>query len=451
MRLRLFLAGLFVCAASRALMATEPAVYDLATCIRAALKTSPDLMAIAADLAGARARLSEAQAGRFGRSEYTQVVGLVNEARGDPVFSPDGKNDVFSGLGPFTRIDLDINIPLWTFGKLSAALRAGQQALEGERARREVKRAEVVLRTKQLYYGLLLAEQLSEVLRDMLDTMDKAVATTQERLDAGSSAVSELDLLKLKTGRAKFAKGVLVVEASTRFTRSALARETGQPAGSDFRIADRKLTPVEANIAPLPVYLLKGPARRPELRRLLSGMAAQSAKVALEEASYYPTLFLSTGLQFARAGNRTEQSNPFAEDDFNFIRPVGVLGMRWDLNFLTTRAKVAQARAELESLRAQQREAATGLDLEIRRAYSNVLRARDTIAAAKEGRKAGRALLILTVANFDMAIGEAEELFDGLGAYTEASTNYFRAVHDYNVAVATLSKAVGDEVTPLRY
>jgi len=130
---------------------------------------------------------------------------------------------------------------------------------------------------------------------------------------------------------------------------------------------------------------------------------------------------------------------------------VGVLGIRWDLNFLTTSAKLAQARADLERLHAQQRDAASGLQLEIRRAYSDVTQARDTIAATEEGRKAGRGLLILTVSNFDLAIGEAEELFKSLGTYTEASTDYFRAVHDYNVAVAALGKAVGAELTDLQY
>jgi outer membrane protein TolC len=171
----------------------------------------------------------------------------------------------------------------------------------------------------------------------------------------------------------------------------------------------------------------------------------------LERAGYYPTVFLSTGFQFARAQNRDEQTNPFASDDFNYIRPVGVLGLRWDLNFLMTGAKVDQARAELDRLQAQQRDAATGLQLEIRRAYREVVQAKDTMQATQEGRKAGRALLILTVSNFDLGIGEAEELFKGLGSYTESSTDYLRAVHDYNVALGVLSQSVNREVTTLQY
>ena len=451
MRTCVLLTGVAIFIGCPAAMAADPAVYDLGACVRAALEHSPDLAAAAADLAGARARLAEAAAGRYGHSEYHQVLGLVNEARGSVLSSPDRKNDFFSGLGPFTRLELEINIPLWTFGKLDAALKAAQEALQSERAQNEVRRTEVVLSTQQLYYGLLLSRQLSGVLHDMLDTMDTAINKTQRRLDTGSSAVTELDLLKLKVGRATFVKGTLEVDAAVGLTRSALARTIGVAVESEFDIADRKLQPVNAHIASLDTYLEDGPDRRPESRQLRTGVAAQAAKLGLEEASYYPTVFVSTGVGYARADNRTEQDNPFASDEFNFIRPVGVLGLHWDLNFFMTGAKVAQARADLDRLLAQQRAAASGLRLEIRRAYAAVLQGRDTITAADDGRKAGRALLILSVANFDLGIGEPEELFKALGAYTEASTDYFRAVHDYNLAVAALGKAVGIELTALAY
>ncbi len=467
MRVRVFLVGGLTLMTSAVALAAEthgvethegeprrgaPQVYDLAQCLRAALTNSPDLGAAAADLALARARLSEAHAGRYGQSEFNQVLGFVNEARGT-VNQPnpnDKKNDVFHGLGPFTRMDLAINIPLWTFGKLDAALEAAQAGLESERAHGDVRRAEIVLSTKQLYYGLLLSRQLGLVLHDMLDTMDKAVKKSQERLDAGSSAVTEIDVLKLRAGRAKFAKGVLEVDAATELTRSALARNTGL-AVDDFDITEGKLQPTDATIAPLSDYLTDGPGRRPESRQLATGIVAQSAKVELERADYFPWLFFSTGMQYAHAGNRNEQTNPFASDDFNFIRPVGVVGIHWDLNFFMINAKVEQARADLERLHALKREAASGLQLEIRRAYSDVTQARETMKATEEGRKAGRGLLILTVSNFDLGLGEAEELFKGLGTYTEASSDYLRAVHDYNVAVATLSKAVGQELTKLEY
>ncbi|MBI4517393.1 MAG: TolC family protein [Deltaproteobacteria bacterium] len=423
---------------------------SLGECIRAALAYSPDLGVAAADIAAAQARLAEAEAGRLGEAGYTQVLGLVNEARGNATYSPDTKDAFFSGLAPFTRLDLHLAIPLMTFGKLQAALAAAQHGLESQRALSVERRAAIVDSTKQLYYGLMLARQLGGVLREMQETLDKAVATTEQRIAEKAAGVTQLDLLKLKVGRARFAKGVVEVEASAQLARTALARMVGRPGDAAFDIADRRLQPVAIALLPIDDYLARALDRRAQWAALQAGLAAQQAKVAIEEAEYYPKVFFSTGLQFARAGNRTEQSNPFANDEFNYLRPVGVLGVDWDLNFLSTRAKVDQARAELERLRAQRREAETGLPLELRKAYLDVTRTRDTVTAAEEGRKAGRGLLVLTVSNFDLALGSAEELFDGLGAYTESSSDYFRAVHDYNVAVATLSRIVG-ELTDLQY
>jgi len=425
--------------------------YDLAACIRAALTGSPDLGAVAADLSAARARLAEAEASRWGTAEYVQLVGLVNEAKGNVLFSPNDKNDVFQGLGPFTRIDLEINIPVYTFGKLDAALRAAQEGLEAEHARGESKRADVVLTVKQLYYGLILGRQLSDVLHDNLETLDKAVTKTKHRLEEGSTAVTEIDLLKLQAGRARFAKGVIEIDASYPLARSALARTIGLEDAAGFDIADQKLKPVDATIEPLDTYLAEGPDRRPEKRALQTGIAAQAAKLDMEQARYYPNVFVTTGFQYGWAGNRTEQTNPFVYDPFNFISPIWIVGLQWDLNVFMTMAKIDGARAELQRLEAAHREASTGLSLEIQKVYAGLVQARESVRVAEDGRKAGRGLLLLTVANFDLGIGEAEELFKAIGVYTEASSDYLRAVYDYNIAVAQLGKAVGRELTALEY
>lgn len=431
--------------------AAAPGTYRLSECIRSALERSPDLEGASAELAKARARLGEARAGRFGESSYTQFLGVANEARGNPVYSPDNKNDLFKSLGPFTRLELDVSIPLWTFGKLDAALEAAQQGLESEQAHGQIKRAEVIFQIQKLYYSVLLTRQLSAVLHDMLDTLDKAVAKTQERLDRGSTSTTETDLLKLKIGRSRLNKGVLEVDAATPLALAALARAIGLHDDAPFDVADRKLEPVTAQLEPLDTYLERGLAQRPEWSQVASGVAARAAQVALEKANLYPSFFLSTGLHYAVSSNRTEQDNPFAADDFNYIRPIGILGLRWDLNFFSQQAKIDQAKADLDQVLAEQRAAASGLRLDIRRSYSDVRQQKETIQSVEQGRKAARGWLILGVSSFDLGIGEPDELFNALGAYSETSSDYFRAVYDYNLAVAALSKAVGKEITNLEY
>lgn len=427
------------------------AALSLAECLKLALAQGPDRDLIAADLAAAQAHLEEAKAGRYGRAEYTQIVGLVNEARGDPVFSPNSQTDFFDGLGPFTRLDLDIRLPIYTFGKLSAALEAAEKGLRSAEARGDAARADTVVETKRLYYGLLLAQHLLDVLAEMLSSMDEAIVKTQKRLDDGSRTVTELDLLRLQIGRSKFAAGVEEVSASTRLTRSALARAIGYDSGAEFELADQRLRLAAFEPGALDDYVVDGPHNRPEWKQIVNGIEAQEAVVKLQEASSYPTLFFATGIRYAVAGNRDDQKNVFANDDFNFIEPVGVLGLHWDLSLFSNRARAAKARADRERLLAERRRAESGLRLEVERAWVAVTRAKETSVAAAAGRKAARGLLVLTVSNYDLGFGDAEELFRAYGSYTETSTDYFRAVHDYNVAVAELSRAVGEELLDLQY
>ncbi|GIW45653.1 MAG: RND transporter [Candidatus Binatia bacterium] len=425
---------------------------SLSDCIRSALASDPDLQAASAEIAAAQARLAQAELGRLGEAEYRQILGFVPEAKGDILDPPkQNRNAVFRNLGPFTQLEVMFHFPLWTFGKLRAALDAAQQGLAAQHAAGEVKRAEIVLNVKRLYYGVLLADQLARVLADMRDNMDKAIRKVQERLAKGSTAVTEIDLLKLQAGRAKLARGYAEVDASATLARKALARAIGGDVSSEVELAERRLEPVALELEPVGSYVEEARRSRPEAAQISHGLAAQAAKVEMQRAELFPTLFLSTGFQYALAPNRTTQRNPFAAEDFNYSRPVGVLGIRWELDVWRKQAKVAEAEADLAKLQAQHRSAMTGLELEVHRAYAQVVQTREAVSAATDGRKAGRALLVATVSNFDLGIGEAEELFKGLGTYTEASTDYFRAVHDFNVAVAELSRAVGKELLPLEY
>jgi outer membrane protein TolC len=120
------------------------------------------------------------------------------------------------------------------------------------------------------------------------------------------------------------------------------------------------------------------------------------------------------------------------------------------VNFHVTAARVETARAELAKLQAEARRAETGLTLELEQAYQGVLDKRGALDALEDGRKAGRAILTLAVTNFDVGVGDAEQVLQGLGNYARVSTGYYEAVRDYDLALATLSRVLDEEVTDLR-
>src|SRR5262249_43243495 len=158
------------------------------------------------------ARLEQARAGRFGTPEIRELFGLVNRARGNVLFSPDSKNDVFEGLGPFTRFELSIKIPIFSFGRMSASIDAAELGTESTEANNRARQLDIVLEVKRLYYQNILSKQLALVVRDVLTSTDDALKTTEERLAKKDPNTTETDLLKMRVGRAKIAKGLYELE-----------------------------------------------------------------------------------------------------------------------------------------------------------------------------------------------------------------------------------------------
>jgi outer membrane protein TolC len=180
-------------------------------------------------------------------------------------------------------------------------------------------------------------------------------------------------------------------------------------------------------------------------------VAAKASELETVIADFYPEVFLSGGFSYSYAPERDRQLNPFAWDDYNYLRgPGGLLGIRWGLNFHVTAARVETARAELGKLQAEARRAETGLTLELDQAYQTVLDRRAAVEALEDGRKAGRAILTLAVTNFDIAIGDASDVLQALGNYARVSSGYYESVRDYDVSLAALSRVLDEEVTDLK-
>jgi outer membrane protein TolC len=234
-------------------------------------------------------------------------------------------------------------------------------------------------------------------------------------------------------------------------TRAALLRVLGLPQNTSFEVADTALAPQPAHLKDLDYYVQRLFANRPEWRKLLIGIQAKEAELQMAMSDYFPTFFLSIPVRYAYAPGRSRQTNPWAYDNFNFGAAGPVVGLHWSLSFGETAAKVSRSRAELLKLRSQEKNAQASFPIEVKEAYLGVKEAEERMTITADGRKAGRALVTLATANFEIGIGEPQDIFLGLGNYTRATNDYYEAVKDYNIALAKLSLVVGEEVSDLQY
>jgi len=419
----------------------------LAQCLERALTTSPDIAEAQASIRLAESQLAQAKAGRLPQATFTSLNGIVNGATGNAVT---GRTDN-SDLGPFTRGELEIVQPLYTFGRLSSEILAASHGVEARRAATQGAREATIATVKELYYNLLLSRQVKALLDEVRDNFVKALETAQQRVEAGQGTITQQDLLKLRIGLASVTREVYTLERAVAVTRGALLRQLGIPLEHDADIAETQLEPVTLQLQPLGRYLELAGVHRADIAQLEAGLAARQARVEAARGAYYPALFLAGGLRYAKAPNRDNQESPFAKDDFNFFEGGAVLGLRWQLDIWMTQAKVEERLAELAQVEAQKHSATSGVALDIQRRYLEVQETQQKIDAAQDARKAVRALLATTLANFELGIGEAKEVFENLGLYTRIVSEYYTAVRDYNLAAAKLTQATGQEVTTLSY
>jgi outer membrane protein TolC len=429
---------------------SEKVRLNLSESIRMALSQSPEIQGALQKVQVSEGKVAEAKSGFFPRMTFTNIAGIVPRARGDVVFSPDSTDD-FNGLGPFTRGELEIIQPLFTFGKLTNSLLAATQGVVAERAGQEKTVNQVIMEVKELYYSLLLTRHIHETIGEVKQGFAEAVEQVEERLKTKKGKVTQLDLLKLKIGLSGTTKEFQEVEKNIALTRAALQRALGLPPAIDFDITDMRLEVTPFELKPLEDYINLIFQHRPEWKQVEAGVTSRKALLEAEKSNYYPTFFLAGGVQYGVAPNRDRQTNPFVNDEFNFFRGGFALGLRWDLNFLTTKAKIHQAEAELAKVQDDLDNARLGLPLEVTRAYLDVKTAHENIETASEGRKASRSLLLLTLTNFKLGIGDPKDLFEALALFARMSSTYYQAIHTLNLALARLSFAVGQEVTSLQY
>ena len=418
----------------------------LPECIQRAVEDHPSVQEVKWDVAIRESDVQQAMSGFYPTAEFANLVGVVNDAKGNILrYHQSG----LGGLGPFFRVEGQIVYPLFTWWKVTNGLAAAKKGVQQEHVNVEQKQAEAIREVKEYYYTLLYTKQIYELLNDVRGGFEKAVTTVDERLQEGK--VSQLDVLNLKIGYAGVAKETRKLQNGIELSRGALLRVMGLGQETAFDIADTTLTPQAAQLKDLKYYEERLFTNRPEWRRLRIGIQAKEAELAMARSDYYPTFFLSVPIRYGYAPGRSRQTNPFAYDDFNFGGAGPLLGLHWNFNVGETAAKVSRSQAELMKLQSQEKTATTSFPLEVKEAYLNVQEAEERMRITSEGRKAGRALVALSTANFELGIGEPQDIFQGLGNYTRAANDYYEAVRDYNIALAKLSLVVGEEVSELQY
>ncbi len=420
-------------------------VYTLKDLIQRALATSPEIRQFQRGAEVALAKKDQADAGRYAQIELTAVVGPSPRARGTVAASPDRKDTpVITNV--FERVEMTLVQPLYTFGKITGYREAAAEGLKVEKARVEEKASDVILRIKELYYGRLLASDILGLIDEITEDLDKAIDKTERQLKAGAPGADEVDLYKLKAFRGEALKNRNEAHKGFDLATTALRTFAGLDPGMPLELDAKGLDATARQVEPEDQAIGTALDLRPEMAQVRAGLKATEALVQVEESNLYPQFFAAVEGYYAQAGNRTTQQNPFVVDPLNDKFIAVVLGLKYNLDFGITRGKIRSAQAEHLKVQETKQFAEQGIPLQVRKAHRELAEAIETIRATDEGWRNARKWLVASKANYDLGIGEARDLGQAVETYTRLRAENFKAIYNYNLALANIEHATGRDV-----
>jgi len=257
-----------------------------------------DALAANTDVRQALARVERARAGlrgaRSGRLPQTGVGAGVDYGRVPEIQAPVGvhREDWSFDAGIDVAYEVDL------FGRVARGVEAARGDLAASEADADAVRVLVVAETTRAYADAAASAARLRVAREIVDLLDRSLALTQSRHDAGFE--SGLAVARIATLRDQRAADIPLLEALRAASLFRLATLTGRAPAELPPIAGERSIVLEIEQA-IPIgdgaALL---ARRPDVRAAERRLAADTARIGVATADLYPRITL--GASFGSTG-----------------------------------------------------------------------------------------------------------------------------------------------------
>ncbi|MBA7533980.1 putative efflux pump outer membrane protein TtgC [subsurface metagenome] len=289
----------------------------------------------------------------------------------------------------------------------------------------------LIFEVKRAFYNLLLARQFVIIAEEAVDVTDSHYKTARALYKEGR--VSDYDVSRAKVQLVNNQTKLIKAKNNLKLAREELSFLLNTKLEEDWKVKGD--FPREKREVSLEDTLGKALRERSEIRQLMIQEEVGKVSIKLARAENRPNLdFLAN----------YEYTNPFYNRE--------EWGESWNvilsLNFplfsgLSNLGRVKQAKAGLEQVKILRSQVEQRIKLEVRKAIFDMEEARERIEAQKENVELARANLKIAEERYRLGLMSEIELRDAQLSLTQAETDYFQALYDYNVASAFLDRAIG--------
>ncbi|MFB0527984.1 MAG: TolC family protein, partial [bacterium] len=295
---------------------------------------------------------------------------------------------------------------------------------------KEVKNS-LIFDVKRAFYSLLLARQFVTIAEEAVDVTDSHYKTTRALYKEGR--VSDYDVSRAKVQLVNNQTRLIKARNNLKLAREELSFLLNTKLEDDWKVEGD--FPREKRKVSLQDALAKALRERSEIKQLMIQEEVGKVSIKLAKAENRPNLDFLANYQY---------TNPFySREEWG-----GTWNVILSLNFplfsgLSDLGRVNQAKAGLEQVKILRSQIEERIKLEVRKAIFDMEEARERIEAQEENVELARKNLRIAEERYRQGLMSEIELRDAELSLTQADTDYFQALYDYNVAGAFLDRAVG--------
>jgi len=417
----------------------------LETAKKIALENNPDIRVAKKELKQAELRLVEARANFFPTiSAFSQLqhawelpTVIMNNPFYDPVLNPRKKLYFKMGTENNIAYGLNLQLPIFTGGSIYYGYKMALMNREIAEAQLKSKEQEVISNVINAYYNVLFLQSMLKVTEEALEAATENLKQVKYYYNEGKA--SEFDLIRAEVQLENYKPQLLSVKNQIRIAKDRLKMLLGIDDSVEIICIDSLYyQETEFLKKPLEELIENAIDNRADIKILKIQKDLLKTQVKLNRASLMPTLAFSTNYQYQ---GQKDDFNFESEDFFRSSSSSLSLSIPLFSGF-KNHSRIQQSKVEVRKFQDRFDHVINGVKIEVKSAWLKLKEAAQNVQTQLKIVEQSKESMRLANLMYKEGMNTQLDVLNAQVALNQSKMNYQRYLLEYNLALASLLKAL---------
>lgn len=409
---------------------------DLEETIQRALLTNPSVKIAESQRKEAKADYSAAKSARGISISLNHSTGRGGYADNTRYFTYDNLGDRIpqydKSIGNSHSNSITASLPIFTGGELQGQIGQAKANYRSMLSAEEQAYNEMKETATTGYFNMLNATNMKALRQESVDRLQAHLDNVIAQYNVG--IVARADVLRSEVELANAQQNYITASNEYDVAEATLNNIIGTPLNTTLKLKDSlQYVPYDNDMAYCLAY---SEQHRPELKQAEYGVDAAEAALVVARSGHMPKIYANASDNWGGNG-----SNWPGDDDENWS--VGVTASINVFDSGVTWSKIHAAQEALVQAKESQRQIKDAVELEVRTDYLSMREAEKRISTAQVAVASAEEDYHIAVVRYQAGVGTNIDVMDAQEALTQAKTNYYQALYNYNTSKAALNTSMG--------